>query len=139
MTKKRIPHSPFDDYGDISKKNDEETQKLVIAVTRENEAENEQNMPHISNDFLPINPYKNSIITKKATLLGRGNHAYSLSFELVLRIKMLAARITHENILSGKKKRCTESELIEQGMRAVLKRNRYKYNDLEFYKDDVAQ
>lgn len=49
--------------------------------------------------------------------------SYSLSNELRLRIKMLTNRINHESLLEGNGcKKVYESDLIEQGMKIVLKK-----------------
>lgn len=129
-----IKNNPLGDYSDI-KKDVVKLRKYKIGFSRGNIDENGKESPSKPHDLFPLSPYKDSLITKKSTSLGRKNHGYSLSTELFLRIKMLASRMTHDNIILKKNKRVTESELIEMGMRYVLKKYRYKYKDLPFNED----
>lgn len=131
MAKNNAITDPFKEWGDIGKNDVVKPQNSNVGFPQGFVAENEKESENATGKIRPSNPYKESIITKNASSLGRSNHGYSLSTELFLRIKMLAANRTHEYLLAGKKRKCTESELIEEGMRYVLKKNRYKYKDLE--------
>tara|TARA_R110002012_G_scaffold321660_1_gene550475 strand:+ start:535 stop:909 length:375 start_codon:yes stop_codon:yes gene_type:complete len=115
----------FDEYLGIGANEPQEYDFTVINL--------DSNSPQVETptdiplECAPINPYDKTIITKKSNSLGRERKTYSVSGELALRIKLLATLKTKECKLYGVGKRCTESQLLEEGMRYVLKKNRQKH------------
>jgi len=108
MAKKIIHKDPFEDYSDIIQdpKNSEPSEQL------------------------PVDPYQQKIMSKKSTSLGRARSTFSISGELLMRLKLLCVRMNQELQLSGSKKKITHSRLIEDGIRHILRKNRGKYKDL---------
>ena len=81
-------------------------------------------------EFLPVDPYQKKLMSKKSNSIGRVRQTYSLSGELVMRFKLLGVRMNQEFQLAGSNKKITQSKLIEDGMRHILRKNRDKYKDL---------
>ena len=120
---KTIPHNPFNEYGDIGNPYHYTTVLPVVDSEYENGLKTaDKNLP-----IQTINPYDKSIITKKATSIGRAKRTWSISNELVMRLKLLTARINQDRMQRGKKRVCSESDLIEEAIRGILKKNRYKF------------
>ena len=112
MAKKIIRKDPFEEYSDI-------TQDVT------------QDVGGDEHDYeLPIDPYQKKIMTKKSNSLGKVHVTFSVQGELVMRLKLLCARMNQDLQLSGSKKKVTLSKLIEDGMRHILRKKRDKYKNL---------